>query len=311
MEFALQTRGTYEFVLEAASWAEERGLASFALPDHYLAGRSPTGDGYDTRSADIYPYLGGLAVATSSVGLAALVSPITYRHLAALLKLGLAVDEMSGGRFTLGIGTGWMKAEHSTFGFPLPDWDERFDRLEEALSYLRAALGEGSGGFEGAYYQLEAVDHQPKPATLRLMIGGSGPRRTPELAGRFADEFNIYSQPVEDLRSRIELAHETAATFGRDPGRILLSSVSPPIIGTDTATYRARLGQFAAARGVEVDHLEQEFRKIGVPMGTHEEARNAFGPLADLGISRYYLQILGSFDLDYAAEVLEVLGSSC
>ena len=92
MEFGLQTRGSYDDVLTAARWAEARGLACFALPDHYLAGRSPTGDGHDTRSADIYPYLGGLSVETSTLQLAALVSPITYRHPAALLKLGLAID---------------------------------------------------------------------------------------------------------------------------------------------------------------------------------------------------------------------------
>lgn len=309
MEFGLQTRGCYDDVLTAARWAESRGLASFALPDHYLAGRSPSGDGYDTRSADIYPYLGGLSIETSTIELATLVSPVTYRHPAALLKLGLALDEMSGARFTLGIGTGWMEAEHAMFGFPLPDWPERFDRLEETFGYLRAALGERVDGFQGSYYQLEAVDHQPKRPTLRLLIGGSGPHRTPDLAGRFADEFNIYSQPPEAFAVRIHRAHEAAADAGRDPGSLLLSGVSPPILGPDAATYRARLMAFAAARGVEVERLEAQSRAIAVPMGTHEEARDTFGPLADLGITRYYLQILGGFGLDYAAEVLEVLSS--
>ncbi|MGI9609160.1 MAG: LLM class flavin-dependent oxidoreductase [Acidimicrobiia bacterium] len=308
MEFGLQTRGTYQEVLAAAHWAEGRGLACFALPDHYLAGRSPTGAGYDTRSADIYPYLGGLSVETSALQLAALVSPITYRHPAALLKLGLAIDEMSSGRFTLGVGTGWMKAEHSIFGFPLPDWTERFDRLEEALGYVRTALGEGAKGFSGTYYQLEPIDHEPRPATLRLMIGGSGPRRTPDLAGRFADEFNIYSQPAAGLRERIDRAREAAAGAGRDASSILMSSVSPPVIGPDVATYRTRLEALAAARGVDVDRLETQSRAIAVPMGTHEEARDTFGPVAETGITRYYLQVLGGFGLDYAAEVLEVLG---
>jgi len=308
VEFGLQTRGSYDDVLAAARWAEGRGLACFALPDHYLAGRSPTGEGYDTRSADIYPYLGGLSIETSTLQLAALVSPITYRHPAALLKLGLAVDEMSAGRFTLGVGTGWMKAEHSIFGFPLPEWAERFDRLEEAFGYLRAGLGAGDDGFTGSHYRLEPIDHQPKAPTLRLMVGGSGPRRTPELAGRFADEFNIYSQPAPDLAVRIERAHEAATRAGRDPSSILLSSVSPPVIGLDTATYRRRLEDLAAARGVDVDRFEQQSRAIAVPMGTHEEARDTFGPVAEAGITRYYLQILGGFGLDYAAEVLEVLG---
>lgn len=308
MEFALQMRGTYVDVLHAARWGEAQGLASFALPDHYIAGRAPGGEGYDTRSADIYPYLGGLATGTATIELGALVSPITYRHPAALLKLGLAVDEMSGGRFSLGVGTGWLRAEHAMFGLPFPEWEERFDRLEEALGYLRAALGSGAEGFSGRYYTLEAIDHQPKPINLRLMVGGSGPRRTPELAGRFAQEFNIYSQPPAELAVRIERAHEAAEAAGRDPSALLLSSVSPPIIGPDERAFRKRLQALADARSMEVDRLEEGFRRINVPMGTYEQARDTFGPVAEQGITRYYLQIMGAFDLDYAAELIEVLG---
>jgi alkanesulfonate monooxygenase SsuD/methylene tetrahydromethanopterin reductase-like flavin-dependent oxidoreductase (luciferase family) len=142
------------------------------------------------------------------------------------------------------------------------------------------------------------------------MVGGSGPRRTPELAGRFADEFNIYSLPASDLAVRIERASEAAARAGRDPRSIMLSSVSPPVIGPDLATYRTRLEALAAARGVDVDRFEEQSRAIAVPMGTHEEARDTFGPVAGTGITRYYLQILGGFGLDYAAEVLEVLGAA-
>jgi len=308
MEFGLQTRGSYASVREAALWAQSRQLATFAVPDHYLAGRSPTGEGYDTRSADIYPYLGGLSRETDTIELSALVSPVTYRHPAALLKLGLAVDEMSDGRFTLGVGTGWMRAEHEMFGLPFPEWEERFARLEEALGFISSALGDGSEGFDGEYYHLEPIEHQPKGTNLRIMVGGSGPKRTPDLAGRFADEFNIYSQPMERLALRLERARESAAAAGRDPDSIVLSSVSTPVIGPDEATYRTRLSAMATALAVEVGKLEEGFRDIGVPMGTHEEARDTFGPLAGLGITRYYLQIIGDLDLDYAAELLEVLG---
>lgn len=308
MEFAIQTRGTYEFLLDTARWAETGGLGALALPDHYLAGRDPAGDGYDTESADIYPYLGALATATSSLELVSLVSPITFRHPAALLKMALAVDELSGGRFTLGVGTGWMRAEHEMFGFDLPDWSERFARLEEALGYLSAALGTGPAGFDGSYYHLDEVDHLPKGINLRLLVGGSGPRRTPELAGRFADEFNIYSLPATQLAERIERAGDAAERAGRDRNALRISCASPPIIGVDEATYRSRLIAFAAARSMEPERLEQGARDIAVPMGTHEEARDTFGSLTSLPISRYYLQVLGGFDMDYAAELIEVLG---
>lgn len=310
MKFAIQTRGSFSFLLETAAWAEARRLAAFGLPDHYLAGRNPGGSGYDTQSADIYPYLGALATATSQLELVALVSPITYRHPASLLKMGLALDELSGGRFTLGVGTGWMRAEHEMFGFELPGWRERFARLEEGLAYLRAALGPGPRGFDGTYYRLDEVDHQPKGTNLRLLVGGSGPHRTPDLAGRFADEFNIYSLPAPQLSDRIERARDAAERAGRRWDAFLISCASPPIIGPDAATYDARLRSFAEARGMRPDRVEQGARDIGVPMGTYEEARDTFGRVAALPVSRYYLQVLGGFDLDYADELVEVLGAA-
>lgn len=308
MEFGIQTRGSWDRLRAAAHWAEGQGLAAFAVPDHYILGKADTPDAYDTDSADVYPQLGGLAAETKSLELAVLVSPITLRHPAALLKLGLALDDMSGGRFTLGVGTGWLRAEHTIFGIPFPEWAERFERLSEALEYLEAALTTGRRGFEGTYYRLAEVDHQPTPRNLRILVGGSGPRKTPELAGRFADEYNIYSLPAPELVARIEVAQQAALEAGRDPHRMVLSSAAPPIVGRDEAEYRRRLETFAADRSVEVGRFEQSFRDIAVPLGTHEEARDTLGRVGETGISRYYLQIMGSFDLDYAAELLEVLG---
>lgn len=304
MQFAIQRRGSYGEMLEAALWAEEFRLGAFAAPDHYVAGRAA--EGHDTDSSDVLTYLGGLARETTTIDLVVLVSPVSYRHPAHLLKSALALDEMSGGRFSLGVGTGWLEAEHSIYGFELLSLQERFDRLEEALGYLRAALA--SQAYEGAHYRLEEVEQRPQPQNLRIVVGGSGAERTPSLAGRFADEFNVYSQLPDELRLRIERARDAASAAGRDLDHLMISSTGPPVIGRDKAEYQRRLQAVADDRRFDVQKMEENFRRIGVPMGTHAEASEAFAPLADLGIERYYVQLFGRMGLDYGAEVIEVLG---
>ena len=308
MEFGIQTRGSFDYLRRAARWAEEHGIAALALPDHYVAGRATDGKGYDTASSDIFPYLGALATQTEKLEISTLVSPITIRHPAHLLKFGLALDEITDGRFALGFGTGWMRAEHEMFGFPLPDWEERFDRLEEALSYVTAALSGEASGFHGKYYSLAAVSQSPTPRNLRIILGGSGPKRSPDLAGRFADEFNIYSLPAAELRQRMETAWTAAEAAGRDPNALRISSAGAPVIGADQAEFRLRLEAFAEARAVDVDKLEKSFRDIAIPLGTHAEASETFAETRSAGVTRYYVQIFGSMDLDYAAEVIDVLG---
>jgi alkanesulfonate monooxygenase SsuD/methylene tetrahydromethanopterin reductase-like flavin-dependent oxidoreductase (luciferase family) len=309
VEFGLQTRGSFDYLRRAARWAEAHGVVTLALPDHYVAGRSADGEGYDTSSSDIFPYLGALATQTESIELATLVSPITFRHPAHLLKLGLALDDITDGRFALGFGTGWMRSEHRIFGFPLPGWKERFDRLEEALQYVTAALAEGGEGFDGEYYSLAPGSQDPKPHNLRIILGGSGPSRSPNLAGRFADEFNIYSLPAPDLYRRIEVAYVAAEAGGRDPSRLMISSTGAPVIGSNHAEFQQRLQALADARGVDVEKLEKSSRDIAMPFGTHAEAAETFAETRAAGITRYYVQISDSMDFDYAAEVIEVLGN--
>ena len=141
MDVGLQVSGGYDEALAAARWAEEEGFVAFALPDHYVGGlgtdAAATGDAFDGLIQ-----LAGLARDTSSIELSVLVSPITFRHPAVLAKSAVTIDHMSGGRFTLGVGTGWMEREHEIFGLDFPDRASRFEMMEEALAYLQAAFAD-------------------------------------------------------------------------------------------------------------------------------------------------------------------------
>jgi len=306
MELAFQTVGLYEQVLEVARFSEERGLAAIALPDHYLMAMDEE-KAKVTPASDALIQFAGLARDTSDLGLVVLVSPITFRHPAVLVKTAITIDRMSGGRFTLGIGTGWMDREHEVFGFDYPPMSERFAMLEEALAYSRAALSDEPVGYAGEYFALEAFPIAPRPTgKVKLLVGGSGAVKTPRLAGMYADEFNVTLG--DDLEIRIGRARTAAAEAGRDPDDLTLSSVGQIIGGETDSDLEHRLGLIAAQDGVTKDELAEQFkrRQRVAPMGTYDQLREQFAEMEGLGITRFYIQ--GRWDAAYTAELVDALG---
>lgn len=286
IEFAVQTLGpTYDETLAWARFAESRGLAAFAIPDHYLR----RGDDIPEPAHDALVTMAGLARDTTSIELVLLVSPVTWRHPAVLAKSYSSLHDMSGGRITLGVGTGWMEREHQLFGFPFPERGERFDMLEEALGYLRAAYADPPQAFNGKHYSFEAFDMQPRPP-LRMVVGGIGPKRTPELAGRYCDEFNAYPAPPEDFAAKVALARQAATYAGRDPDALLISSSGVLTAADDEAGYRKMLEARAAELSVKVEDLEESMRMRNSPRGTWDRVREVLGGLEDAGMKRFYIQ---------------------
>jgi alkanesulfonate monooxygenase SsuD/methylene tetrahydromethanopterin reductase-like flavin-dependent oxidoreductase (luciferase family) len=293
MQLAVQTRGNWETVLAAARWAEDRRLAAFALPDHYLV----RGDATDQPAYDHLTHLAALAHATEDVELVSLASPVTFRHPAVYLKMGATIDEIAGGRFTLGLGTGWLDEEFEVFGLPYPDLKTRFVMLEECLAYLRAAQSGQGKGFSGEHYTLAAFDPQPRPEGLKLLVGGSGRRKTPVLAGRYADEYNIYACPPDQYTAKKELAEKTAAEAGRDPGTILFSTTFPGVAARKEADYRRLLEMHAERFRSTPERIETVYRERGYPHGAGSRAAEMLAALEEAGSQRCYPQLLlGSVD---------------
>lgn len=306
MEFALQTSGSYNEVLSAARWAEAHGLAAFAVPDHYLRAGGDQAD--QVPASDALIQLGGLARETTTIPLVMLVSPITFRHPAVYLKSAVTIDEMSGGRFTFGLGTGWMEQEHEIFGIEFFERAQRFDLLEEAFAYLQAGLMEDNPGFNGEHYNLQSFNALPRPTgRLPLLIGGVGKSKTPRLAGRFADEFNVYPSDLDGMRERIDRARKAAVEAGRDPDAILLSSAGQVQTAPTEAEYRDLLGEVAGEAGISVEELEAAYEMRGTPRGTHEQVAEMMAGYASVGIERFYLQRPPDFDRDSELQLMETI----
>jgi alkanesulfonate monooxygenase SsuD/methylene tetrahydromethanopterin reductase-like flavin-dependent oxidoreductase (luciferase family) len=308
MQLALMTEPhlgmTYDTLLDMARFAERTGLAAFARSDHYAVAGKP-----ELHTTDAFVSLAGLARETSRIELVVLVSPITFRHPAVIAKAAATIDEMSGGRFTLGVGTGWAETEHTRFGIPFPDMAERFARLEEALDYLHHAFGRRTGALAGTYYALEASAVRPRPTGLRIVVGGSGERRTPRLAGTYADEYNFTLRPGADIAVRITRTREAAERAGRNPDDILISIMTQVIAGVTRADFERNLARVAAADpwGIARDELEAHHRERGYPMGIAGEVQQRIGELVDLGVGRIYLQHFGPYEDDLLEETFAVM----
>lgn len=288
--------GTYQQQLEAARWAEAEGLVSFARCDHYLSGSDPTPD-----ATDAFAVLAGLARDTDEVRLCVLVSPITFRHPAVIAKNAATIDQMSDGRLDLGVGTGWMELEHTALGLPFPDWSERWARFEDSLDYLEAAFGAGPGKHDGPYYSLDAAV-KPKPRGLRLVIGGSGQKRTPTLAGSRADEYNFFICPAEEAKRKIAVMREAAGER-----RVEATVMGGALVGRNQSEFEDRLARAATARGITPKELEDRYVSNGFPVGTPDRVSETVAGLADAGVERIYVQWLDLEDLDTMKDTVDIV----
>lgn len=301
----MQAIGDYDHVLAIARAGRLRGAVAIALADHYLYAR-PGGD-ETTPAHDSFVQAAALGRDTTEIEIVMLVSPVTFRHPAFYAKAAVTIDELAGGRFVLGLGTGWMDEEHERFGIPYPDRGERFGMLEDALGYLRQFFDDPGRGFSSSRYAFAPGEYRPRARPdLRLLVGGSGPRRTPRLAGQYAGELSIAGTEPEHVPPRIERARAAAAAVGRDPDALLISATSVVVGGDSDAEITENLGR-ADLFGRPASEARRAWEERGLTLRTWEEYRDRFGRYAEAGIERIYIQ-LATQDVELTEETLLRLG---
>jgi F420-dependent oxidoreductase-like protein len=297
-----QQGASYSDQLALAKLAEELGFDAFFRSDHYIAF---SGDGLPGPT-DAWITLAGLARETSRIRLGTLVSPVTFRAPGPLAITVAEVDAMSGGRVELGLGTGWNPDEHSAYGLPFPELKERFELLEEQLAIVTGLWqADGRWSYEGRHYRLLDCPALPKPVQKPrppLIMGGAGPVRTPRLAARFADEFNVPFHRLEDTEAQFARVRQACEEAGRDPASMILSAALTVCCGASEAEVERR----AAAIGRTVENV-RKWDAGGLP-GEVVERLHSY---RDAGADRIYLQTLDLHDLDHlrliAAEVVPEL----
>ncbi len=287
-----QQGATYDDLLAVALRAEALGFGAFFRSDHYLGMGTPGLPG----PSDAWVTLAGLARDTTTIRLGTMMTSATFRHPGPLAISVANVDQMSGGRIELGIGAGWFAAEHEKYAIPFPDTGERFDRFEEQLAIITGLWSTPLGGegfsYEGKHYTVVDSPGLPKPVQDKppVLIGGLGKKRTPALAARYADEFNLPFVDEETTRAQFARVRQACEAVDRDPATMTWSNALVLCVGADDAEV--------ARRAASIGRDPAELRANGVA-GTPAEVLDTIGRYAALGTERLYLQMLDLSDLEH------------
>jgi F420-dependent oxidoreductase-like protein len=300
-----QQGASYDELLDLALAAEAGGFGAFIRSDHYLKMGSVSGLPGPT---DAWITLAGLARDTTTIRLGTLLTAATFRLPGPLAISVAEVDAMSGGRVELGLGAGWFEDEHTAYGIPFPTVGQRFEKLEEQLTIITGLWTTEAGStfdFAGKYYQLSNSPALPKPVQSPrppIIIGGHGKQRTPRLAAKFADEFNVPFALFEDSKAQFLRIDDACRAIDRDPSSMIHSVALVVCCGKDDADVARR----AANIGRQVDELSAN----GLA-GTPAQLLEKIATYREIGVSRIYLQVLDVKDLDQvgliADEVLSAL----
>ncbi len=277
---------------------EELGFAGLYRSDHFTNAKPP-----DRESLELWVSLTWLAANTSRIEFGPLVTPFSFRHPALTARIAAALDDLSSGRLTLGLGAGWQEREHHLFGLDLLDMKSRFARFEEGLECISRLLQSSEPvTFAGQYYQLQEAQVLPHPARKGgppLLVGGNGFRRTLSLAARFANEWNANFLLPEQFRKANQHLDKLLASEGRAPGSVRRSIMTGCVFAKDEQGLKMKL----EARGRSKDEL----RERGVIAGVGEEIKEQLRGLSQAGVQRIMLQWLELDDLKGLEELAEVV----
>jgi F420-dependent oxidoreductase-like protein len=271
-----------------AAAVEDLGFTGLYRSDHFTNAQPP-----DLESLELWVSLTWLASHTKRIEFGPLVSPLSVRNPVLTARMASAVDDLSGGRLTLGLGAGWQEREHDKFGFDLLELKPRFDRFEEGLEVITRLLrSEKPVSFEGKFYRLHEALLLPTPTRVggpRILVGGNGEKRTMSLVVKYADEWNaIFSPPAEFFRLNNYLDVSLIAA-GRDPKSVRRSMMT----GLRFGRTKKELQEKLSARRQTIEELH----KRGIVVGVGEQVKEQLAGLEKTGLQRLMLQWLELDDL--------------
>ena len=281
--------GRWERIARAV---QDLGFAGLYRSDHYTNAEPP-----DLDSLECWISLTWLATHTHRIEFGPLVTPMSFRHPTMTVRMASGVDDLSGGRLTLGMGAGWQEREHSNYGLDLLDLPRRFKRFEEGLRIVtHLSRREEPLTFEGEFYHLKDAVMLPRPQRRTpILIGGNGERRTLALAASYADEWNAtFQTPPKFSRLNARLSEMLRAN-GRNPDDVRRSMMTGLLFGRDDAEVR----RLVAARGRTYEQLVER----GIVVGTANQVVDQLGRLSDAGVQRVMLQWLELDNLDGLQEL--------
>lgn len=246
-----------------------------------------------------------LADHTQRVRFGSLVAPVSFRDPAMLARQASALDDLSGGRMVLGVGTGWVDGEHRMFGYELGDLDTRFARLEEGLEVITRLLrSDEPVSYEGRFYQLRdalLLPRPQRPGGPPIMIGGGGPRRTLPLVARYSDVWNSTALPPTEFRERSSRLDDLMRENGRQPWDVRRTIMLPVVCGHDEPELERQvrwLRMFPHFLTAPLETLLDVMRaQLGAVIGTPDEVAQEMREYAKVGVEEFMVQWFTTDDI--------------
>jgi F420-dependent oxidoreductase-like protein len=294
--------GLFDRVVHQAKAAEKAGFDLVTVMDHFYQIR---GIGPETEPMmEAYTTLGALAASTSRVKLGTLVTGVTYRNPAMLAKMVTTLDVISKGRAILGIGAAWNEDEHEGYGFEFPPIGQRMDRLDEALTIAKLMFTQDRPSFEGKYYRIDRALNVPRPIQAggpKILIGGTGERRTLRLLAQHGDIGHWFGGPIEELNRKKQIFYEHCEAVKRDPAEVQLTLGVTLVLVENEKDGKAIL-----------DSLTPE-RRAMAKVATVPHAADLIGKYIDAGFTGFTLNnnIYGTDEsIALAGELMKVVRGS-
>jgi F420-dependent oxidoreductase-like protein len=270
MKLALWPNASQDWgvIIDEIKHVEAAGWDSVYIADHFMPAF-----GDDTGpTSEAVALMAAIAAATDRVRIGSLVFGNTYRHPAVLTNQLATVDHISGGRVLFGLGAGWQQNEHDAYGITLPPVKQRLDMFEEAVQVVKGLLQNDHFSFDGAYYKITNAPVNPK-RDIDLLIGGGGEKRTMRIAAKYANEWNVWSDP-ELMRSKLAILQSHCDDLGRPRSEIKVSTQALLFMSED-------------------EGFLENMRKNEMPMktmiGTPKQIGEIAGEFADMGVDELIL----------------------
>jgi len=277
-----------------AQAVDELGFAGLYRSDHYTNATPP-----DMDSLEMWTSLTWAASHTKRIEFGSLVTPLSFRNPTMTARMANAVDELSGGRFTLGLGAGWQAREHTNYGYELLDLKSRFARFEEGLKIITHLLiNDQPLNFNGAYYKLKDAVLLPRPKhKIPILIGGRGEKKTLSFVAKYADEWNALMLPRPKYTELNQKLDELLIKNNRQPSDVRRSIMTGCFFGKDETALKKKL------EGRNIDQL----RERQYIVGTKNEVIDQLGKFAEAGVQRVMLQWLDLDDIENLEALAEVV----
>ncbi|MEM9564402.1 MAG: LLM class F420-dependent oxidoreductase [Actinomycetota bacterium] len=242
-------------VVAQAKAAEAAGFDRVMVMDHFY--QLPGLGAHDEPMVEAYSLLAALAQHTETVRLSTLVTGNTYRHPTLLAKTITALDHVSGGRATLGIGAGWFELEHDSLGYEFGTFTDRFEKLEEALQIIIPMLRGEKVSLDGKRYQVADAINSPAPISrIPIMIGGSGEKKTLRMVAQYADESNLASGTADEIPRKLDALAAHCERLGRDRSEIKVTKLTMCLVAPTMEEAEADLRSVAGAKGWNDEVME-------------------------------------------------------